>query len=155
MISVSLFKALDSVKTKQAVKNTLDTYKFLKRVSGEKFSSKLTPMYSFEPRSFTGTVSNPIESHIVRQVSAQHRVEEIEQAINKMTKPSHKQILYEKYCAMKERKDIEIYMKLGYSETEFYRLLDEAIFNFAEVYRYGELLVFKDGNTLGNFLGVT
>ena len=151
---MNLFKGLDSEKTKQAAKNTLEAYRFLKRVSGEKFSSKVTAVYSFEPRSYTGTVSNPIESHMVRQVAAQQRVDEIEQAINMMTEAFHKQLLYEKYCVMKERKDIEIYMMLEYSETEFYRMLDEALFNFAEVYRYGELLVFKDGQSFEDFLGV-
>ena len=82
---MNLFKGLDSEKTKQAAKNTLEAYRFLKRVSGEKFSSKVTAVYSFEPRSYTGTVSNPIESHMVRQIAAQQRVDEIEQAINMMT----------------------------------------------------------------------
>ncbi len=107
----------------------MEAYRFLKRVSGEKFSSKVTAVYSFEPRSYTGTVSNPIESHMVRQVAAQQRVDEIEQAINMMTEAFHKQLLYEILHHERAEKISRLYMVLSTQNDSIIYLDELSLFN--------------------------
>ena len=71
---MNLFAELDSVKTKKRVRSVLEQYRTLKRIAKEPFNSQVTAVYSFEPRSYTGGVSKPIEKHIVRQQAAAREI---------------------------------------------------------------------------------
>ncbi|MCW6663938.1 transcriptional regulator [Aerococcaceae bacterium NML190073] len=150
---MSLFPKLDEKKTKENAQATLAQYRLLKRIAGEKFEPRVTATYSFEPRSQTNLNSNAIEKHIARQVSAQQELERIEEAINSVIGSYERQVLIEKYCKRYDKTDIAIYMDLGYTESEFYRLLDRALYEFAETYRHGELLVFENGLRVDEILG--
>ena len=48
-----------------------------------------------------------------------------------------------RYCRVRFRQDKAIYPSLGYSESEYYRLLDRALLEFAEAYKAGELLEYR------------
>ena len=57
---------LDTKATIKGVAEVLEHYKTLKKIAGENYVSKITAVFSFEPRSYTGTVRNPIEELITR-----------------------------------------------------------------------------------------
>lgn len=151
---MSLMPEVNREKTIENAKNVLLGYLGLKRISGMDFEQKVTATYSFEPRSNTGAVSNPIEKHIVRQVTALKIVEDIEKAINKITDVNHRVILFEKYCKTKD-KDVVIMSKINIYDSEFYRELDKALLWFSELYNNGELLVFDDCGYFGSKLKVS
>lgn len=148
---MSLFQQLDKSKTKLKAKKKLQEYRVLRQISGETFTPKVTTTYSFEPRSSSGIPNNAIEKHIVRKVTAQQKLIEIETAINKLD-AYDRLIIIKKYCESTQL-DVAIYMEMELSETEFYRQLDKALYAFAEVYRYGELLVFENGLGIDEILG--
>lgn len=151
---MSLFRNLNKQATKDKASRILSHYRALRRIAGESFSPKVTASYSFEPRSQTNLTSNAIEKHVVRQVAAEQKLLYIEQAINAIIDVHVREVLIRKYCDRKEKSDIQIYMDLGYSESEYYRIWERGIFEFAEVYLHGELLVFEEGvfdEILGDF----
>lgn len=69
----------------------------------------------------------------------------ITKAINRIIDPYVRQILIEKYFKWQIKSDYIIYTELGYSESEFYRMLERGTLEFAENYRNGSLLVFRIG----------
>lgn len=146
---------LDTKATIRGVAEVLEHYKTLKKIAGENYVSKITAVFSFEPRSYTGTVHNPIEEHIVRQETARSYMDKIEQAVNKIRDPYRRQVIVEKYIKSNVS-DIAIYMDLGYSSTEFYRLLDKAMIEFAHYYDGGSFLKYEKGKNIEDlfaFLG--
>ena len=146
---------LDTKATIKGVAEVLEHYKTLKKIAGENYVSKITAVFSFEPRSYTGTVHNPIEEHIVRQETARSYMDKIEQAVNKIHDPYLRQVIVEKYIKSNVS-DIAVYMDLGYSSTEFYRLLDKAMIEFAHYYDGGSFLKYEKGKNiedLFSFLG--
>lgn len=146
---------LDTKATIKGVAEVLEHYKTLKKIAGENYVSKITAVFSFEPRSYTGTVRNPIEEHITRQETARSYMDKIEQAVNKIRDPYYRQVIVEKYIKSNVS-DIAIYMDLGYSSTEFYRLLDKAMIEFAHYYDGGSFLKYEKGKNiedLFSFLG--
>ena len=146
---------LDTKATIKGVAEVLEHYKTLKKIAGENYVSKITAVFSFEPRSYTGTVRNPIEEHIVRQETARSYMDKIEQAVNNIHDPYLRQVIVEKYIKSNVS-DIAVYMDLGYSSTEFYRLLDKAMIEFAHYYDGGSFLKYEKGKNiedLFSFLG--
>ena len=151
MLSVSLFGQLDNKMTKENAKKVLENYRLLKKIAGETFTSKVTAMYSFEPRSHTNVVSKPIENHIVRQETARREAELIELAISRMLDVEERRILIGKYCSFPVMTDKELYLDSGLDDATFYRRWELALFSFAELYKAGELLVFVDGSTIHDY----
>lgn len=146
---------LDEKATIKNATKVLEQYKALKKVAGEKFVSKVTATYSFEPRSYTGTVHKPIEEHVARQETAKHYVDKIEKAINCFMDAHLRQVIIEKYVKNNDS-DIAIYVDLNYSETEFYRMVERAKIEFAYYYDNGSLLRYEQGQNikdLFDFLG--
>lgn len=143
-MEVDLFKPIDDEKTIDNVKRFLSTYYWRwKRTSGEAFESKVTATYSFEPRSYTGQVSKPIEAHVVRKQTAIKEVEVIEEAINSIFDSFARQVIIERYCINRPKTIEEICLDYNYSVETFYLLHDKALLNFADYYKAGELQVYK------------
>ena len=147
----------DEKATIEAATIILEQYKTLKAIAGEKYVSKITPTYSFEPKCYTGVIRNPLEDHMTRQEEALELIDKVDSAINKILDPYLRQVLIERY--IKNNINIAIYMDLGYSSTEFYRLLDRAKLHFAEYYNNGSTLRYRKGkeivgiNDLIDYLG--
>lgn len=80
---------------------------------------------------------------VVRRVSAQQDLELIAKAINNLSDLAYTRILVERYCRNKKREDYSIYSELGYSSSEYYRILNKALLEFAESYQASNLLVYK------------
>ena len=146
-----LVRKLDKRATKEKVVMMLSAYKQLKKIAGEEYVSKVTATYSFEPRSYTGAVNKSLEKHIERKLTAQKMVEDIEQAINRMSNAYLRQILIMKYCKYYDS-DIAIYVTLDISESEFYRELERGLLYFAECFCNGSLLVFEGGLNIDELL---
>lgn len=127
-------------KTKENADNTLKNYRVLLRIAGEEYSPKVTTTYSLEPKSAQSSPSRQTEQMVIRRVSAQQELELMASAINRLSDLNLSQILIERYCRVRFRQDKAIYPSLGYSESEYYRLLDRALLEFAEAYKAGELL---------------
>ena len=149
---MGFFDDVDEKTTKQNVKKVLSRYRLLVKVIGTQFSSKVTATYSFEPRSETNVVSNAIEKHIVRVETAVKELEYMEQAINSIYDPYLRRILVLKYCDKRNLSDVYIYTDLGYEEREFYRLMDKALYSFAECYKHGSLITFYGGAGIDDIL---
>jgi len=150
---MNLFAQLDERATKKRVRSVLEQYRTLKRIAKEPFNSQVTAVYSFEPRSYTGGVSKPIEKHIVRQQAAVREIGFIEEGLSHMENPEQRRILYEKYFDWAQKSDISIYMDIEMSETEFYREVEKALFAYAEVYKSGALLQFKNEASFEDWFG--
>ena len=145
----------DEKATIEAATTILEQYKTLKAIAGEKYVSKITPTYSFEPRCYTGVIRNPLEEHMTRQEEALELIDKVDSAINKILDPYLRQVLIERYI----KNNISNIAILGYSSTEFYRLLDRAKLHFAEYYNNGSTLRYRKGkeivgiNDLIDYLG--
>ncbi|CYU66627.1 ArpU family phage packaging/lysis transcriptional regulator [Streptococcus suis] len=137
-----LFKEIDKYFTKKNAYEVLELYRRYARMAGEEYTPKLTATYSFEPKS-SGFTNKTTEIQVTNRVAACDELEEITKAINRVIDPYIRQILIEKYCKWHIKQDKAIYTDLGYSESEFYRMLERGAIEFAENYRGGELLVFR------------
>lgn len=138
-----LFKELLKNKTKENAESALKSYRTFLRIAGEEYSPKVTATYSLEPKSAPGSPSKQTEAMVLRRVSAQQELEHMAEAINRLSDSHLSQILIERYCRLRFRQDKEIYPALGYSSSEYYRLLDRALIEFAEAYKSGMLLEFR------------
>lgn len=138
-----LFGEVLKNKTKENADNTLKNYRVLLRIAGEEYSPKVTATYSLEPKSAPNSPSRQTEQMVIRRVSAQQELELMASAINRLSDLNLSQILIERYCRVRFRQDKAIYPSLGYSESEYYRLLDRALLEFAEAYKAGELLEYR------------
>lgn len=139
---MALFPELDEEKTRNNVDELLGIYRRLARLADEEYTPKVTASYSFELKSYTGTVNSALENSVIRKVSAEQEIYKIAKAMNKLN-AFHRQMLHHRYMSRKEPTDIQIYMDLGMSERTYYRGLADAQIAFAEAYDGGRLLAEK------------
>lgn len=142
-MQIELLDIIDEKKTRREAIKVLKKYSRLRRIAGEEYAPKITISYSLEPRSSSGQVSKQVETMVVRRVSAQQDLELIAKAINNLSDLEYTRILIERYCRKKRREDYSIYSELGYSSSEYYRILNKALLEFAESYQARDLLVYK------------
>lgn len=142
-MQIELLDIIDEKKTRKEAIKVLKKYSRLRRIAGEEYAPKITISYSLEPRPSSGKTSKQVESMVVRRVSAQQDLELIAKAINNLSDMEYTRILIERYCRKKRREDYSIYSELGYSSSEYYRILNKALLEFAESYQASNLLVYK------------
>ena len=142
MASINLFAEVDKTATKKKAIKVLRRYRMLTRIAGLEYAPKVTASFSLEPKSSDGMVHSQTESMVTRKVAAEQDLQAIVRAINALSDRHYSQILIECYCRNRKQYNIEVYMDLGYSESEYYRMRELAILEFAENYRNGECLVF-------------
>ena len=140
-----LFQDIDKVLTKRNAYEVLSLYRRYSRMAGEEYTPKITATYSLEPKATGFSNSKQTETQVTRRVAAWDEMQAITKAINRIIDPYVRQILIEKYCKWQIKSDYIIYTELGYSESEFYRMLERGALEFAENYRNGSLLVFRIG----------
>lgn len=143
MASIDLFAELNKSATKHKAIKILRRYRMLTRIAGLEYAPKVTASFSLEPKSFDGMAHSQTESMVTRKVAAEQDLQAIVRAINALSDRHYSQILIECYCRNRKQYNIEVYMDLGYSESEYYRMREQAILEFAENYRNGECLVFS------------
>lgn len=142
---MDFLKEIDKQSTKNNAYKLLKQYRRFSRMAGKEYTPKLIPTYTLEPKTVRSYNSggSQTEALVTRRVAAWDEMQAITKAINRIIDPLVRQVLIEKYCKWQIRTDCEIYMELGYSESEFYRKLERGVIEFAETYRGGELLVFS------------
>lgn len=138
-----LFKEIDKKATKENADEVLNLYRRYANMSGKEYTPKVTASYSLEPRGNGGPVSRSTEITVTNRVAAWNELEAIMEAINQISDSFARQVVIKKYCERPILPDKAIYPDLGYSESEFYRLWERGVVEFAECYRGGELLVFR------------
>ncbi|MGM0215052.1 ArpU family phage packaging/lysis transcriptional regulator [Enterococcus sp. AZ109] len=139
---MTLFPEIDKDKTKKSVRDLLSCYRSMIRIAGEEFIPKVTATYSFELKSFTGTVSRATENAVVRKVTAEQELSKISTAMNKLN-AYDRQLIHDKFMDNRELTNTAIYLNYKMSERTFYRELDQALIRFAEAYENGSLLAEK------------
>ncbi len=137
-----LFKDINKSETKKKADAVLRAYRSLQRRAGEAYSPKVTASFSLEPRSGTHGPSRQVENMVIRRLEAQQELEYFTTAINELSDRHYSQVLIMKYCQPLRMPDYRIYNSLGYSESEYYRMLERALLEFAEGYKSGELMVY-------------
>lgn len=142
MTSINLFAEVNRTATKKKAIKILRRYRMLTRIAGLEYAPKVTASFSLEPKTFSNTPSSQTESIVTRKVAAEQDLQAITRAINALSDRHYSQILIECYCRNRKQYNTEVYMDLGYSESEYYRMREQAILEFAENYKNGECLVF-------------
>ena len=146
MKGINLFADVNKSATKRKAIKILRKYRTLTRIAGLEYAPKVTASFSLEPRGTSSENHSQTESLVTRKVTAEQDSQAIIRAINALSDRHYSQILIECYCRNRKQYNIEVYMGLGYSESEYYRMRERAILEFAENYKNGECLVF-----LGDF----
>lgn len=113
--------------TVDGANRVLKEYRKAKRLAADEID------FEYKSRSQIGSLS----LHALEQLTY------LDEALSNL-KEEQKAIIVMRYVQPEEISDIEIYYSLGYSEATYYRRLNKALIGFAEVYKSGELLVFKD-----------
>ncbi|WP_227873709.1 ArpU family phage packaging/lysis transcriptional regulator [Enterococcus florum] len=139
---MALFPEIDKDKTKKRVRELLSCYRTMVRIADEECIPKVTATYSFELKSFTGTVSRATENAVVRKVTAENELKKICAAMNKLN-AYDRQLIHDKYMDNRELTDTAIYLNYNLSSSSFYRELDKSMIKFAEAYENGRLLIEK------------
>ena len=142
-MQIELLDIIDEKKTRREAIKILKKYSRLRRIAGEEYAPKISISYSLEPRSASGQPMKQVESMVIRRVSAQQDLEAIAKAINSLSDFEYTRVLIERYCRKTRREDYNIYSELGYSSSEYYRILNKALLEFAESYQAINLLVYK------------
>lgn len=136
------FPDIDDKATKQNVKRLLENYRSFVRLADEEYIPKVTATYSFELKSFTGTISRALENAVVRKVTAEEELRKIAKAMNKLNDCDRK-LIVDKYMDKRELTDTDIYLTYNMSASCFYSKLEAVLIKFAEAYEHGVLLVDK------------
>ncbi|GAB2496015.1 hypothetical protein GCM10008929_17390 [Alkalibacterium psychrotolerans] len=118
---------LNTKATVDRAKNVLKEYRKAKRLAPDEIDFK------YKRRSEIGSLG----------LYALEQLTYLDEAISSL-KEEQKEIIMKRYVQIEEISDIEIYYSLGYSESAYYRQLKKALVKFAEAYKAGELLVFKE-----------
>lgn len=130
----------DKKQTKKNADKELRLYRQRARLADEEFVPNVTATYSFELKSFTGRRPEPIENFVTDTSDAEQYLVDVAHAFNKMN-AYRRQLLWYRYCDKREFNDIQIYMSMGgCNERQFYRILDQALQEFAESYCGGRLI---------------
>lgn len=137
---MALLPEIDEKKTKSNVKKLLSNYRSFVRLASEEYIPKVTATYSFELKSFTGSVSRATENAVVRKVTAERELQKIGKAMNKLN-AYDRQMIHDKYMDKRELSDTDIYLNYNMSSSSFYDKLDDVLIKFAEAYDGGRLIV--------------
>lgn len=81
---------------------------------------------------------NQVEAKIVKQASAQQELHEIYQAITWLRK-DEQELLFTKYFDFEEPSNTAVAYTLNIDESQYYRLRNKALYEFAESYMAGSL----------------
>ena len=136
---------LENVNEKESikkVKSLLLKYRRLALVAGADYNA-VTNGWNIgeQPKQKQTKKGSLVESQVLRKVEAENELGQINRAIKSLSDDLFKTILWRKYCSKQKVKDIAIYMGLNMSESEFYRLNNRALLEFAYIYNHGALLV--------------
>lgn len=131
---------LDKDATRKNARQILKAYKSFERQSGQRFDLQAVKL-SDMPKS----PSDPrtLSDRIVRRMDAERECKEIIKAWSILDQRS-KQIIFLSYLSNPTYTALHIAMQMGYSDRNIERLKAIALIEFAEAYKGGEIIVWKD-----------
>jgi len=138
-----LNREIDEAATAQKAKGVLKNYTRIRSMANEKISVGTSNLSKTGYIKRKGSNSDAVGNSVARKVTAEQESKEIERALE-MVSNEYKRLLKIKYDKRGFAPNIEIYMALGLSESMFYKRLRKGEIQFAEAYKGGMLLVFKE-----------
>lgn len=135
---------LDLINEKQTIASVtalLKEYATIKRLSG--IIGTVTADYSFMPSSVPSSSDGSMFRILERREKAQSQIRAIHEALELLSEEGEK-LLRLKFTIEPKMTDESIAYRLGVSSASYYRLLKKYKIQFAEAYKGGELLVFKE-----------
>lgn len=143
MRDVSLLDGIDEKKTIKQADKKLKDYKRYLRIAGMRLEQRITQNWSTEPRGASNQRHSQIENIVSRKDEAEKELKTIEEALHYLDDELGREIIKRSYLDKQKDKDYMIYSDLAISHTLFYELKNEALLQFSEAYKNGELLVFN------------
>ena len=143
---------IDTKATRMKAELILRDYRKFEQMAGTEYVSNVTATYSFEPKSYTGTIGTPIQNHLERKILAESLVKEINCAINKINDSLFRAILIKKYCDSEFAGNDDLMFDLKIAPSTFYRKLEDALVQFAIHFKNGEDVIYRDDNSIENYM---
>ena len=140
---------IDKKKTIKQAEKKLKDYKRYLRMAGIRLEQRITQNWNAEPRGASNQKHSQIESIVSRKDEAERELEAIEEAVSFIDDDLGREIIERLYFSKETIKHYAIYADLSISHTFFYDLRNEALLQFAEAYKNGELLAFTWADCLG------
>lgn len=136
-----LVPKINRKQTKLNARKVLKQTRKLARMAGRPIVDLKSPVITDMPRG--GNLDNMIELTIVNRTTADNELKAIERALGSLCF-INRQILYYSYCDVEYHSNYEISLLVGgYSEKNIERLKSNALVEFAEAYKNGELLRYE------------
>lgn len=141
-----LLPEIDRNKSRNKARKVLIPYRRLARVAGRSLSDIKSPVITDMPK---GTpFGNSQEDKNVYVINARMEIEEIERAVNSLTKECFA-VIYYTYLSKEEHTNLDIaglvFGSLKANKT-VERRQNEGLLQFCESYRGGQLLVYEEKN---------
>lgn len=136
-----LVPKINHKQTKLNARKVLKQTRKLARIAGRPIVDLKSPVITDMPRG--ANQDNMIELTIVNRTTADDELKAIEKALASLCF-LNRQILYYAYCDVEYHSNYEIGLLVGgYSEKNIERLKSNALVEFAEAYKNGELLRYE------------
>ena len=135
----ALSAELDKRQTINNAKSVLNVYRRMERIAGSPYVPNANRTSNNALNIDISALENTRQN---RKFIAELERDCMREAIEKIQPQELKTILVEKYCIPVKKSNIELYYDLGRSESAFYRDLDDALLEFAAIYKNGKLLAF-------------
>lgn len=132
---------IDEKASIQQARNLLKKYRRFSRVAGVKLTDISSPKLDGMPK--TKSYGNQVEERLVKHLDAEKVTADINIAMKSLNETSFK-VLYYSYCSNSKFTYYQIAPKIGYSGESIDYLKRIALLEFAESYKHGELLIYKD-----------
>jgi ArpU family phage transcriptional regulator len=140
---LSFLRDTDGEKTKEAVEAALEKYRMYMLTVPDEFLPRVTQTYSLVPPSNTNAFYSSTESAAIKRADFERErdeyMEKIRRAVNKLSM-KERELIIKRYMTLEEPYDYEVYNELGYSESKYYRIREQAFYKLAfalriEVYK--------------------
>lgn len=128
-------------KTKNKAKSVLSKYRRLNRMAGVSCVDLKSPIISDMPKA--ERTSNSVSDNVLKVIDAQRERDDIIKALACLPYDS-RLLLFYTYCDINKKSNQFIADELGFAERTLGRNKNEALIEFAEAYKGGELLCFDN-----------
>jgi len=139
MGQMKLLKEVDFYTTRKNAKRILKNYRRFERIAGKSSIDLKSPVMSSMPKAQSH--GNSAEDAIVQKVYAESERNAILDALDLLGLTS-KEILRYSYCMQDRWSNAGIADELGYSVRSIHRMRNEALIEFSEAYKHGELITY-------------
>jgi ArpU family phage transcriptional regulator len=141
---MSLLRDTDGEKTKEALEATLEKYRMYMLTVPDELMPKITATYSIVPPSNTNAFHSTTESIAIERVDFEQErdayIDRIRKAVNRLN-VKERELIAKRYMTQEDVYDYEIYNDMGFSESKYYRVREQAFYKLAFILR---IEVYKD-----------